>query len=150
MLDVHFAIGLNATLILQSGASKPHSDIIPFDANLNIIAHLSTLPQLRWDDNMNPNVGFGAAAHCSHVSFEQLPPEILLRIVPSSYSLDVLWNLMRASPRIWSIFDSHALKITEGILSGPESILPVEIQELIRNVILVRSKVFPYRDVHEF
>ncbi|KAH8168363.1 hypothetical protein LIA77_11627 [Sarocladium implicatum] len=82
--------------------------------------------------------------------FEQLPAEILLQTITKLYSLDLLWNLMRASPRVWRIFDHHALKVTEGILSGPESIYPTEVQEVIRNVILVRSRVFPYQNLQEF
>ncbi|KAJ4022679.1 hypothetical protein NW752_000110 [Fusarium irregulare] len=83
--------------------------------------------------------------------FELLPPEILLPIVTSLPSLDTLWNLMRASPHIWRLFSSsHALTITEGILSGPNSILPPKFQELIRGVILVRSKALPFRNLDEF
>ncbi|KAF5227314.1 hypothetical protein FAUST_11863 [Fusarium austroamericanum] len=82
--------------------------------------------------------------------FELLPHEILLPIVTSLPGLDTLWNLMRASPHIWRLFSSHALTITEGILSGPNSILPPKVRELIRGVILVRSKALPFRNLDEF
>ncbi|KAJ4176272.1 hypothetical protein NW759_016881 [Fusarium solani] len=83
-------------------------------------------------------------------SLELLPPEILLPIVTSISGLDTLWNLLRASPHIWRLFNSHALTITEGILSGPNSILPPKIRELVRGVILARSKALPFRNLNEF
>lgn len=83
-------------------------------------------------------------------SLELLPPEILLPIVTSLSGLDTLWDLLRASPHVWRIFNSHALAITEGILSGPNSILPPKIQELVRGVMLARSKALPFRNLDEF
>lgn len=83
-------------------------------------------------------------------SLELLPPEILLPIVTSIPGLDTLWNLLRASPHIWRLFNSHALAITEGILSGPNSILPPKIREVIRGVILARAKALPFQNLDEF
>ncbi|RSL52941.1 hypothetical protein CEP53_007921 [Fusarium sp. AF-6] len=83
-------------------------------------------------------------------SLELLPPEILLPIVTSISGLDTLWNLLRASPQVWRLFHSHSLAITEGILSGPNSILSPKIRELIRGVILARSKVLPFQNLNEF
>ncbi|RSL54264.1 hypothetical protein CEP54_009983 [Fusarium duplospermum] len=83
-------------------------------------------------------------------SFERLPPELLLPIITSLPGLDTLWNLMRASPSAFRVFNSHALTITEGILSGPNSILPPKIREVVRGVILVRSKALPFKNLHEF
>ncbi|KAL7961328.1 hypothetical protein V8C34DRAFT_274404 [Trichoderma compactum] len=83
-------------------------------------------------------------------SLELLVPEILLQIVTKLPGLDTLWNLMRASPQIWRLFDRHALVITQGILSGPNSVLPSSTSELIRGVILVRSGILPFRDLQDF
>ncbi|KAJ3540923.1 hypothetical protein NM208_g4840 [Fusarium decemcellulare] len=83
-------------------------------------------------------------------SLELLPPETLLPIVTSLPGLDTLWNLLRASPHIWRLFNDHALFITEGILSGPNSILPHGIAEAVRAVILARSKALPFRNLREF
>ncbi|WAO97279.1 Hypothetical protein NCS54_01500100 [Fusarium falciforme] len=84
------------------------------------------------------------------LSLELLPTEILLPIVTSISGLDTLWDLLRASPQVWRLFHSHTLAITEGILSGPNSILPPKIQELIRGVILARSEALPFRNLVEF
>ncbi|KAF4968003.1 hypothetical protein FSARC_4564 [Fusarium sarcochroum] len=83
-------------------------------------------------------------------SLETLPPEILLPIITNLTGLDTLWNLLRASPRIWRVFDDHAYPIVEAILSGPDAILPLGIAELVRALILVRSKVLPFKDLKEF
>ncbi|KAI8721475.1 hypothetical protein NCS52_00595200 [Fusarium sp. LHS14.1] len=90
------------------------------------------------------------SAQNTAASLELLPPEILLPIVTSISGLDTLWGLLRASPQVWRLFHSHALAITEGILSGPNSILPPKVKELIRGVILVRSEALPFRDLAEF
>ncbi|KAM0426097.1 hypothetical protein ACHAPT_008728 [Fusarium lateritium] len=83
-------------------------------------------------------------------SIELLPPEILLPIVTSLPGLDTLWNLMRASPRVWGLVNDNALSIIEDILSGPNSVLPHAIAEAIRAVILARSEALPFRNLHEF
>ncbi|EHK20923.1 uncharacterized protein TRIVIDRAFT_50584 [Trichoderma virens Gv29-8] len=87
--------------------------------------------------------------NCS-ASFELLAPELLLQIVTKLPGLDTLWNLMRASPQTWHLFDEYALIITESILSGPYSILPSLLPELMRGVILVRSGILPFRDLRDF
>jgi len=74
----------------------------------------------------------------------------MLPIVTSLPGLDTLWNLMTASPNTWRLFNNYALTITEGILSGPNSILYGKIRELIRGVILVRAKTLPFKDLNEF
>ncbi|RFN43950.1 hypothetical protein FIE12Z_11815 [Fusarium flagelliforme] len=83
-------------------------------------------------------------------SLEVLPPEIMLPIVTSLPGLDTLWNLMTASPNTWRLFNNYALTITEGIISGPNSILYEKIRELVRGVILVRAKTLPFEDLNEF
>ena len=83
-------------------------------------------------------------------SLEVLPPEIMLPIVMSLPGLDTLWNLMTASPNTWRLFNNYALTITEGIISGPNSILYEKIRELVRGVILVRAKTLPFKDLNEF
>lgn len=83
-------------------------------------------------------------------SLEMLPPEILLPIATSLPGLDALWSLMTASPNVWRLFNNYALTITEGIISGPNSILYERIQELVRGVILVRAKTLPFKDLNEF
>ncbi|KAH7162171.1 hypothetical protein B0J13DRAFT_2712 [Dactylonectria estremocensis] len=83
-------------------------------------------------------------------SFELLAPEILLQIVTNLPGLDTLWNLLCASPHVWRLFSSHALAITEGIISGPNSILPLRVQEIVRAVILTRSKALPFQNLEEF
>lgn len=82
-------------------------------------------------------------------SLELLAPEILLQIVTKLPGLDTLWNLMRASPHTWRVFDRNALVIIQGILSGPNSVLPSSTSELIRAVILVRSGILPFRDLQD-
>ncbi|KAL5095123.1 hypothetical protein Trisim1_003732 [Trichoderma cf. simile WF8] len=82
-------------------------------------------------------------------SLELLAPEILLQIVTQLPGLDTLWNLMRASPQTWRLFDQYALFITEGILSGPNSVLFSRMTELVRGVILLRSGVLPFRDMQD-
>ncbi|KAF3066281.1 hypothetical protein CFAM422_009274 [Trichoderma lentiforme] len=82
-------------------------------------------------------------------SLELLAPEILLQIVTQLPGLDTLWNLMRASPQTWRLFDQYALLITEGILSGPNSVLSSRMTELVRGVILLRSGVLPFRDMQD-
>lgn len=83
-------------------------------------------------------------------SLELLPPEILLPIITSLPGLDTLWNLLRISPHVWRLFNDHALSIIEGILSGPNVILPSAIVEAIRAVILARLKALPFRNLREF
>ncbi|KAK4074555.1 uncharacterized protein Triagg1_5151 [Trichoderma aggressivum f. europaeum] len=82
-------------------------------------------------------------------SLELLAPEILLQIVTQLPGLDTLWNLMRASPQTWRLFDRYALVITEGILSGPNSVLPSSMSELVRAVILLRSGALPFRGMRD-
>ncbi|KAJ4857104.1 hypothetical protein T069G_08001 [Trichoderma breve] len=82
-------------------------------------------------------------------SLELLAPEILLQIVTQLPGLDTLWNLMRASPQTWRLFDQYALLITEGILSGPNCVLSSRMTELVRAVILLRSGVLPFRDMQD-
>ncbi|KAL6697388.1 hypothetical protein J3F84DRAFT_368794 [Trichoderma pleuroticola] len=81
---------------------------------------------------------------------ELLAPEILLQIVTKLPGLDTLWNLMRASPHTWRVFDRNALFIIQGILSGRNSVVPSSTAELIRGVILVRSGILPFRDLKDF
>ncbi|KAJ4139827.1 hypothetical protein NW768_001172 [Fusarium equiseti] len=83
-------------------------------------------------------------------SLEAMPPEILLRIVMNLPGLDTLWNLMTVSPNTWRLFNNYALTITEGIISGPDSILYEKIRELVRGVILVRAKTLPFKDLKQF
>ncbi|KAL6813122.1 hypothetical protein GGI42DRAFT_313690 [Trichoderma sp. SZMC 28013] len=82
-------------------------------------------------------------------SLELLAPEILLQIVTQLPGLDTLWNLMRASPQTWRLFDQYALAITEGIISGPNSVLSSSMSELVRGVILLRSGVLPFRGMRD-
>ncbi|KAL6914131.1 hypothetical protein FSST1_011891 [Fusarium sambucinum] len=83
-------------------------------------------------------------------SIEVLPPEILLPIVTSLPGLDMLWDLLRAFPNVWRLFNENALSIVESILSGPNAILPPVVAEVVRSVILARSKALPFRNLHEF
>jgi hypothetical protein len=86
------------------------------------------------------------------VSLEKLPPEILLPVITSLTSLDLLWNLLQASPHAWRLFESgsNSLVIVEGILSGPHSTIPPKVRELIRGVVLIRSGILPFEDLEEF
>ncbi|KAH6949101.1 hypothetical protein DER45DRAFT_624342 [Fusarium avenaceum] len=83
-------------------------------------------------------------------SLELLPSDILLLILGNFPSLDLLWNFLRASPRVWRLFGVEFLTITEGILSGPSSIIPPKVRELIRGVILIRSGAIPFENLEEF
>ncbi|KAF5611444.1 uncharacterized protein FSUBG_2277 [Fusarium subglutinans] len=83
-------------------------------------------------------------------SLEALPPEILIPIVTRLPGLDILWDLMTASPHVWRLFNDHAITIVECILSGPNAVIPPEIAELTRAVILVRSRAVPFESLNEF
>jgi hypothetical protein len=95
-------------------------------------------------DEVIENARYGSAW------LELLLPKILLLIISNFSSLDLLWNLLRASPQAWRLFNVHYLAITEGILSGPSSVIPPKIRELIRGVILVRFGVLPFENLEEF
>ncbi|QPC79575.1 hypothetical protein HYE68_010327 [Fusarium pseudograminearum] len=82
-------------------------------------------------------------------SIEVLPPEILLPIVTSLPGLDTLWDLLRASPNAWRLFNKNALFIVENILSGPNAILPPVVVEVVRAVILARSKALPFQNLRD-
>lgn len=99
---------------------------------------------------MSQLASLGSGRPDEPASIERLPPEILLPIVSSLPGLDALWNLMRASPNTFRLFNNHAIAITEGILSGPNSIMPSKAQGLVRGVILARSEVLPFKSLHEF
>ncbi|RBR24887.1 uncharacterized protein FIESC28_02305 [Fusarium coffeatum] len=99
------------------------------------------------------------AKHPRALSLESLPPEILLSVITSLPSLDPLWNLLQASPQAWRFFEDglKSLLITEGILSGPQSIIPSKVRELIRAVILPLHAYNPsphythdYKDTEEW
>lgn len=83
-------------------------------------------------------------------SIEALPPKILLPIVTSLPGLDTLWDLLRASPNVWRLFNKNGLSIIENILSSPKPILPPVVTEAVRAVILARPKALPFRNLHEF
>jgi hypothetical protein len=84
------------------------------------------------------------------MELELLSPEILLDIITRLPGLDTLNNLLRASPRSWRLFNHEALTITEAVLSRADSLLPPQIQELIRAVILARSSALPFRTFDDF
>ncbi|CAG7554672.1 unnamed protein product [Fusarium equiseti] len=83
-------------------------------------------------------------------SLEGLPAEILLQISGTLPSLDVLWNLMRASPIIWRLFDCYHNTMIESVLSGPNSITPSNIRKLIRAMVFMRSGQLPFVNLEEF
>lgn len=83
-------------------------------------------------------------------SLEGLPAEILLQISGTLSSLDVLWNLMRASPIIWRLFDCYHNTVIESVLSGPNSITPPKIRKLIRAMVFMRSGQLPFVNSEEF
>ncbi|UPL02391.1 hypothetical protein LCI18_013325 [Fusarium solani-melongenae] len=99
---------------------------------------------------MSQQVTPGSGPPDEPASIERLPPELLLPIVSSLPDLDTLWNLMRASPHTFRFFHCHAIAAIEGILSGPKSILPPTVQELIRGVILARSNALPFKNLSDF
>ena len=92
------------------------------------------------------------AKHPRRVSLESMPPEILLAVITSLPGLDSLWNLLQASSQAWRLFEdgSKSILITEGILSGPQSIIPSKVRDPIRAVILVRYGVLPFEGLKEF
>lgn len=83
-------------------------------------------------------------------SLDELPAELLLKISGTLPSLDALWNLMRASPMIWRLFDCYHKTIIESILSGPNSTTPPKLRKLIRAMVFVRSGQLPFVDLEEF
>ncbi|KAL7905141.1 hypothetical protein GGI35DRAFT_187142 [Trichoderma velutinum] len=82
-------------------------------------------------------------------NIEHLPEKILLQIIAHLPGLDTLWNLLTASPRSLRLFNTQALTIIESIFSGPNSILPPKIQEIIRAVILTRAGALPFKSLNE-
>ncbi|KAL7928172.1 hypothetical protein V8C35DRAFT_256473 [Trichoderma chlorosporum] len=78
-------------------------------------------------------------------NIENLPEKTLLQIIGHLPGLDTLWNLLTASPRSFRLFDSQPLAIIEQIFSGPNSILPPKVQEIIRAVILTRAGALPFK-----
>ena len=84
------------------------------------------------------------------MELELLSPEILLNIITRLPNLGTLYNLLRASPRSWCLFNHEALNITEVVLSSAGSLLPSQIQELLRAVILARSSALPFHNLDDF
>ncbi|KAL6904098.1 hypothetical protein GGI43DRAFT_381789 [Trichoderma evansii] len=81
-------------------------------------------------------------------SLEALPTEIILQILCELTDLDALYNLIRASPVSSRIFDHHAHEVMETVL--PMCLLKIEIQHLVRGVILARSSALPFNNLHDF
>lgn len=81
-------------------------------------------------------------------SLEALPTELILRIMYDVADLDALYNLIRASPVASRIFGRYAHEIVEAVL--PMCSLKIEIQHLVRAVILARSSVLPFSNLHDF
>jgi hypothetical protein len=84
------------------------------------------------------------------MELEVLSPEILLDIITRLPDLGTLYNLFRASPSSRRLFNHEALTITEVVLSNAESLLPSQIQELIRAVIIARSSALPFHTLDDF
>ncbi|PNP46917.1 hypothetical protein TGAMA5MH_01870 [Trichoderma gamsii] len=82
------------------------------------------------------------------LSLEALPTKILLRIMCELTDLDAPFNLVRSSPVASCIFDHYAHEIMEAVL--PMCPLKLEIQHLVRAVILARSSALPFNNLHEF
>lgn len=78
-----------------------------------------------------------------------LSPEILLHIITRLPDLDTLYNILRASSRSWRLFNEQGLAIIEAILSN-DSLLPQQIKELLRALILARSSAFPFQTLNDF
>ncbi|SCO84543.1 uncharacterized protein FRV6_08670 [Fusarium oxysporum] len=96
-----------------------------------------------------PSYTMSAPGFQQAASLETLPPEVLLPIVKNLPGLDTLWDLMKASPHIWRLFNDHAVTIVNAILSGPNAILIPEIANAVRAVLLVRSKAHPFRNLYD-
>lgn len=82
------------------------------------------------------------------LSLEALPTELILRVMCELMDLDALFNLIRASPVASRIFGHYAHEIMEAVLSMCP--LKIEIQQLVRAVILARSSALPFNHLHEF
>jgi hypothetical protein len=82
------------------------------------------------------------------LSLEALPTKLILRIMCELMDLDALFNLMRASPVASRIFGHYAHEIMEAVL--PMCSLKLEIQHLVRAVILARSSALPFNNLHDF
>ncbi|UKZ66270.1 uncharacterized protein TrAtP1_007444 [Trichoderma atroviride] len=81
-------------------------------------------------------------------SLETLPIEIMLDIMCELTDLDALYNLIRASPVSSRIFDRYANEVIEAVL--PMCPLKIEIQHLVRAVILTRSSALPFDNLRDF
>jgi hypothetical protein len=100
---------------------------------------------------LNPDTEPDTASDTSNKApnFELLPERILLKIAINLPGLDTLWNLLTASPRCLRLFNSHGLRIIEKIFTGPNSILPPKIQEIVRAVILTRAGTLLFKSRDE-
>lgn len=81
-------------------------------------------------------------------SLEGLPTEIILRIQCELRDLDALYSLIKASPASSRIFNHYAHEVIEAVL--PMCSLKLEIQHLVRGVILTRSSALPFTNLHDF
>jgi hypothetical protein len=81
-------------------------------------------------------------------SLEALPTELILRIMCQVTELDALYNLIRASPISSRIFGRYPHEVTEAVL--PICSLKIEIQHLVRAVILARSSALPFNNLRDF
>ncbi|KAF7630735.1 hypothetical protein AFLA_011354 [Aspergillus flavus NRRL3357] len=81
-------------------------------------------------------------------AFENLPPEIIIRIIQDAADFVGIQSLLVVSPRVHAVFQAQAYRITEDlIISNPMTTMP-EIKNLIRYTALVpgvhRSSVDNY------
>lgn len=83
-------------------------------------------------------------------NFELLAPEVLLNILTNISDLHTLYNLLVASPTALHTFREYAVTVFESVLSGVQSLLPEEIQELVRAVVLTRSGRLPISSLRDF
>lgn len=83
-------------------------------------------------------------------SLDHLSPEIVLAILLEFTDFDSLYNVLVASPAAWRVFMRYPLLVTESILSSPDSLLPPQIQQLIRAVILIRASSMPFSSLSVF
>ncbi|KAM0248551.1 hypothetical protein ACHAQJ_009400 [Trichoderma viride] len=79
------------------------------------------------------------------LSLESLSSETVLDILTQLADFDSLYNLIVASPLAWQLFNRYSNLITESILSSPHSLIPTDIQQFIRALILMRNSRNPFR-----
>ncbi|KAF2150669.1 hypothetical protein K461DRAFT_295923 [Myriangium duriaei CBS 260.36] len=84
----------------------------------------------------------------SPLSFDALPPEILLNVLYRINDLASLDDILRASPAAWRIFNSYGVDITDRVLNSGR--MHSHIVQIIRVIADIRHDCFPICNLEDF